>query len=95
MATTLKPWALGTDTSACMARQNKANKAHPRVQQEYTKSRIRKEHPGICEYLNFAVYQGGLLTIWLKRNFILIKAKVAQVILISDIFEVLLKEKIN
>lgn len=93
MATTLKPWAPGRDTSACMARQNKANKAHPRVQQEYTKSRIGKEHPGICEY--FAVYQGGLLTIWLKRNFILIKAKVAQVILISDIFEVLLKEKIN
>ena len=47
-------------------------------------------------YLKLAFYQGsGLLTIRLKWNFILIKTKIAQVILISDIFEVLLKEKIN
>lgn len=57
--------------------------------------RTRDVHPGTCCYSKLAFYQGGLLTIWLKWNFILIKAKVAQVILVSDIFEVLLKEKIS
>lgn len=67
---------------------NKALRRHrPRNKQRIT---------SVCYSLKFAFYQGSRsLTIWLKWNFILVKTKIAQVILISDIFEVLLKEKIS